>query len=176
MTDPLRLVRICLWLFVISATATPEPAGAHRVNHALSEIVWQPDTRVLEITHALHLDDALTLLARLGAPRGDLDLATAARLMLYLETHFELAIATGPLQLEPMGAHIDGEALYLYQRSTPMALPQALKVRAQLLADVASFSINQVNWQVGDLVRSLHGETSGARGWLRLDTATPIGQ
>ena len=173
MKNPLRLATICLWLCVIAATTTPEPVRAHRINHALSEIVWQPDTRILEVTHRLHLDDALTLLARLGAPRGELDLVTSARLMLYLEAHFELATATGPLLLEPMGAHINGDALYLYQRSTPMALPQALEVRAQLLADVASFSINQVNWQVGDLVRSVHGETTGARGWLRLGAATP---
>lgn len=135
------------------------PASAHRLNYTNTEIVWQPDEGVLELTHSIHLDDALQLLARLGAPAGDLDLPTTARLLVYMDEHFAVATQEARLELEPMGAHIDGDLLYVYRRSQQMPLPTRLDIRCSLLRDIPRPSdtplINQVNWRIGPLVRSL---------------------
>ena len=146
-------------------------ASAHKLNYTATEIVWQPDERRLEVTHSVHLDDALRLLARLGAPDGELDLTSSARLMLYMDEHFALATGEDRLELEPMGAHIDGDVLFVYRRSAQMSLPASLEIHCRLLQDTATSlepPVNQVNWRVGDLVRSLAVDANKAVNRLAL--------
>lgn len=150
----------CLCLLVWATTFASLATSAHRLNYTETNIVWQPDGRTLELTHSMHLDDALQLLARLGAVNGELDLPTSARLLVYIDEHFSLATPSGRLELEPMGAHIDGDLLFVYRRSQSMSLPEQLAIRCSLLQNIPRPAdaelINQVNWRVGDLVRSLN--------------------
>ena len=161
-----------LALLILAAAALCSWVHAHRLNYTATEIVWQPDRRVLEITHSVHLDDALPLLARLGALDGELDLPTTARLMVYMDERFGLATPHGDLALEPMGAHIDGDVLYVYRQSNRLTLPSALRIHCQLLQDLPTTQsaalVNQVNWRVGDLVRSLACDPSKTHNQLRL--------
>lgn len=158
---------LCLLAGVLSAFLSPS-AVAHRLNLVTSDIVWQVDDRAFEITHTLHLDDALTLLASLGVDDGVLDLPASARLMHYLGQRFELATAEAKLVIEPFGAHINDGVLYIYQRAALNALPPALEVRNSLLHDQVSNPQNQVNWRVGDIVRSYSGGPDQPVSWLAL--------
>ena len=41
-------------------------ASAHRLNLITSDIEWRAEGQTLDVSHQLHLEDALTLLANLG--------------------------------------------------------------------------------------------------------------
>ncbi len=153
---------------VLVAGFMSQAVFAHRLNLTTSEIVWQPDEHALEITHKLHLDDALTLLARLGVNDGVLDLPASARLMRYIAQRFQLTTGDVDIELQPFGAHIDNGVLYVYQRALVAALPTALQVTNRILHDVLEDAKNQVNWRVGDVVRSRSGGPSESVIWLTL--------
>ncbi len=167
-TASLHLCRTLQFLLLVSAISVTQSLAAHRLNLTTSDIVWQAQERALEVTHSLHLDDALVLLARLGDTRGTLDLESSARLMNYLKKNFTLVTADTTLALEPYGAHIDGGVLYMYQRATITALPPALEVTNQILHDVVEGAQNQVNWRVGEIVRSKTTVPGTPIAWLSL--------
>ena len=131
-----------------------------------TDLHWRPDAKLLDVIHRLHLDDALTLLAQLGATDGELDLEASARLLNYVEAHFSLHAADGQLSLEPYGAHIQGNQLFIYQRAVLTAPPAALEVRMGLMHRVEMQMRNQVNLRVGDVVRSLEAHADAPVGWL----------
>lgn len=164
--------RVFRALLLLSAVCVVPDVLAHRLNLTTSDIVWQAEERALEITHSLHLDDALTLLARLGNPGGTLDLKGSARLMNYLNKRFHLVTAKQRLTLEPYGAHIDGGVLYMYQRVITANLPLALEVTNTILHDVITDAQNQVNWRVGDTVRSHSTGPDQPVAWLALQPPT----
>lgn len=149
----------CLW-----ATNT----SAHRLNVVTSDLQWRADSTALEVTHRLHLEDALTLLAHLGATDGVLDLESSARLLNYIERYFALNTRAGTVRLEPYGAHVQGETLYVYQKAVLAEPPVALEVQNRLLHDIEPGVRNQVNWRVGSEVRSHDGSRDNPIGWLVL--------
>lgn len=173
-------------LLCVLALST-HPALAHRLGGVDSEIVWRPDSGVFEITHRLHIDDALALFEQLGNRSGDLDLLTSAKVFHYTNLNFALATAAGALSLEPMGAHFEGSQFYIYQQAEPERLPTALQVSNSLLRAPDSrrervdakdrpselmATDNRVNWRVGDIVRSTLCPDDGRAVWLRLKQPT----
>ncbi|MEM7221284.1 MAG: DUF6702 family protein [Pseudomonadota bacterium] len=162
------MIRDCIRCVLIAWLAL-QPAGvhAHRLKLSTTDIEWRASAGTLDVTHQLHLDDALTLLASLGAPDGLIDLEAAARLMNYVDSHFELR-GTSAIPLEPFGAHIEGNTLWVYQRSAPMALPAALEIESSLLHELVDGMRNDLNWRVGDLVRSTTTAADQPLRWLRL--------
>ncbi len=131
------------------------PGHAHRAHFSLTDMWWRVDQGTLEITHSIHLDDAMVLLASLGAPDGTLDVAMQAKLMLYLERTFSLTSGGDPLKLEPIGAQIDGDFLWLYQEVQLGRLPDELQLSSRLMQDFSAEQVNQINFRVGDEVRTL---------------------
>ena len=128
---------------------------AHQLRYSLTDLTWLPDSGSLQVVHSIHLDDAVELLARLGAADGNLDSAAQARAMLYVEKHFSLRLADEPLELEPVGAQIDGDYLWLYQEMLMPGYPEGLQVHCSILQDLFEDQQNQVNLRVGDDVRTL---------------------
>lgn len=125
-------------------------AHAHRLNYSLTELHWRVDRRALEVTHALHLDDALVLLATLDDPRAELSVRAQARLLLYVARHFALFVADKNLLLEPVGAQIDGDYLWIYQEVALTQWPQNLQVHCTLLHELFADQQNQVTLRVGE--------------------------
>jgi len=165
------LLRRCMRPLVLLATFTfVQPLAAHRLNITTSDIVWLAQDGALEVTHSVHLDDALALLARLGDNSGALDLKSSARLMSYLNAHFQLVTRETPVALEPYGAHIDSGVLYMYQRAVIKTLPPALEVTNRILHDVVQGPHNQINWRVGDIVRSKITQPDQPVVWLTLQS------
>lgn len=149
------------------------PGAGHRLNLTTSEVEWQVEGQTLDVTHRLHLDDALTLLSQLGAADGVLDLAASARLLNYVEANFSLRAKAGEIALEPIGAHIQGNMLFVYQRASLAVPPTALEVRNELLHDIQVDASNQVNLRVGDVVRSHTGNVDSPVAWLVLAVVPP---
>ncbi len=143
-------------------------ASAHRLNLITSDIEWRPDEGVFDVAHRFHLDDALTLLASLGAGDGVLDLEASARLLNYMEATFGLATRNGPLEFEPFGAHIQGNTLFVYQRVKLDSLPLALEVSSQVMQQLEPEIRHQINWRAGQIVRSHEGHRDSPIGWLVL--------
>ena len=165
--SPRHAERACAML--LSLLLAVECANAHRLSSSDTDIVWQPDDRALEVTHRWHLDDALWVLAQLGKPNGGLDLEAQARLIRYVGRRFRLASRRGPLTLEPMGVQVDGSWLFIYQRCRVESLPEALEIRNSMLRDNNDQRpLHLVNYRVGGLVRSSHGEARDHPVWLLL--------
>ncbi|MEM8777886.1 MAG: DUF6702 family protein [Cyanobacteria bacterium P01_G01_bin.49] len=110
-------------------------------------------------------------LTRLGDPRGELGPETRARLLLYAETHFKLLSDGEPLSLEPVGAQIEGDYLWVYQERRVAGPPAHLTVRCTLMHELFAQQRNQVNLRVGDLVRTLHLAPDQPVGELRVRAA-----
>lgn len=148
--------RNVLAIAVGGLVATAMPAIAHKLQYSTTDLLWRPSTGLLEIEHAIHLDDAMTLLAHLGDPQGELPLEVQAKLLLYVEENFSLTVADKVLELEPIGAKIEGDYLWIYQELQLPSLPKAIQVSLSLMQELFPRQTNQVNLRVGDTVRTLH--------------------
>lgn len=144
-------------LAAISACVLAPPVFAHRAHSALTTIEWNARRSVLEVTHRLHAHDAeATLVDVMGVVRPTLDdLETLARLALYVEARFALADGDGgEIALTLLGAEAEGLTAFIYQEASLEDAPQALRIRCDILRDVFESQVNQVNWRVGEDVRT----------------------
>lgn len=169
----MRKVSHTLWACLLVMFVATNQASGHRLNFASTHIAWQPDQRSLEVTHQIHLDDGVRLLATLGSSDAVLDARTMAQLLRYTDANFDISDRTGPIKLTPVGAEMSGDVLYIYQEllNTPPSV--ALQVSNRLLQDVFAGHRNQVNFAIGDAVVShTFTQGSGPR-WLTHSTGTP---
>lgn len=140
------------------ALAAAPGATAHRAKAALTSVVWNERTGLLEITHRLHVHDAREALARVtDLEQPDLgSLEARARLALYVEKHFGLAEPGGDaLALELVGAELDGDHVFVFQEAALESPPGALEVRCDFLQEVFPSQLNTVNVEIGGPVRTL---------------------
>ena len=141
-----------------------QPGLAHKLNYSLTELAWKVDDRVLHVSHSLHLDDAVELLARLGSRDGRLDAEVQARILYYVDQRFKLHSESGTVALHPIGAQYDGDYLWIYQEARLPKLPEQLAVESRILLDYVEQQTNQINLVTGDLVQS-----------MTLDRQRPVG-
>jgi hypothetical protein len=131
-------------------------AQGHRLAQSVTELEWRVDEQRLEVTHSIHLDDAIPLLINTGGVDGELGPLAQARLLYYVEQHFELTLRDAqPVELTPVGAAIDGEYLWIYQELSLPRFPENLRLNVSLLQDFHLDQQNLVNLKVGDHVQSL---------------------
>ena len=144
-------------LLAAAALCVASPGWAHKLKESQSEVRFRPDTRTIEVTHQLHLDDAVFLLRALQAGSGAHALGPEeqAQLLLYVEHHFELQLNGRPIELEPVGAQFDGDLLWIYQEASNVAAPERVGAEITLLHDLFVDATNRINWIVGDEVESL---------------------
>ena len=140
--------------------------NAHTLRHTTTELTWRPDAQAIEVVHQIHLDDAMYLLSGLGDPRGVLDVATQARLMLYVERNVDFWRGDGTTALvaEPVGAEFEGDYLWVYQTLSVNSPPRQLRVKLQLMHEYFSDQQHLVNWIRGSTTRSLHLSTADDEG------------
>jgi hypothetical protein len=133
------------------------PALAHRAQSVLSTVIWHAGSSILEVTHRFHAHDAeLALEATTGlAPVDITQVKNQARLMLYIEAHFGLMDAGQKIDLSPLGAEFEGEALLMYQEVRLSAPPARLSIDNQLLRDVFEGQTNLVNVRLAQKTRTL---------------------
>jgi len=128
---------------------------------SLSTIKLGRESGHFEIIHRLHNHDAeLGIIAASGDKSVTLDrLIGRAQLALYVEERFIVASVSdagvgAPLDLELIGAELDGEYILVYQEFHG-ELPSRIVVRDDILRDVFPEQVNQVNISAGGDVRSL---------------------
>jgi len=134
---------------------------ADRQPGSLSTIKINAASGNIEIIHRLHNHDAeLGIIAVHGDRSLTLDtLLGRAQLALYVEEHFRLAelgadSVGAPLELDLIGAEVDGEFVLVYQEFTG-TLPARFAIRDDILRDVFPEQVNHVNIAVTGEVRSL---------------------
>lgn len=143
MTKPLdtragRFVRGSLGLLGVLLTSAmlllSTQVQAHRGHGSWTDFVWSVDR--FEITHRIHLADALKLLERIDNEVAIDSMEGMALLAIYVERNFSITAGEGPAALETLGAEIDDDFLYVYQEwLTP--LPEAMPVfESTLLHDI----------------------------------------
>ena len=147
------LVLPALFMLVLS------PAFAHQLRQTETELELRPklNTADMLITHRIHNDDAMLLLAQLGDARGKLDAAIKAQLLLYAERHFAVRVGDAILTAQPVGAQIDGDYLLIYQQVSDISVHAAdmqITVRNTLMHDVQSGQSNLVHLIVDGTVQT----------------------
>ena len=137
--------------------ALAPPTLAHRAQSVLTTVMWNATSSVLEVTHRFHAHDAeLALQATTGVSQVDITVVkNQAQLMLYIEEHFALMDGGKAIELKPLGAEFEGEALLMYQEIRLKAPPQKLSIDNRLLRDVFEGQTNLVNVRLAQKTRTL---------------------
>ncbi len=148
---------VCLAIAILTA-AFSGAASAHQQKAALTEILFNPRTRNIEVAHRFVLHDAE------HAARATLDLdgdlyasrETQAAFAAYVAERFVLSTPAGArLPLTLLGAEIDGGYIWVYQEAPAPVGLGALAVRHGALRDVWPEQVNRVNIKQGDEVTTL---------------------
>lgn len=149
--------------------------AAHRLQEAMTTIVWNPRSSTLEIVHALHQEDALLALEVTGEPVDAAPdaLRTRARVALYTARRFELFDAAGGrLHATLLGAQLDGDRYLVFRELSVSSPPAQLRVSDLLLTEPFADPRNQVNYEIGAAIDSLVFTGDRRGGVLEPVTAT----
>ncbi|MEM7730350.1 MAG: DUF6702 family protein [Pseudomonadota bacterium] len=141
------------------AAAFAPKAFAHRAARTETELRIEADGTV-GVIHVYHLQDAQDALYKAGLiDRPDLTpLRARARLALYTRRHFSLSEGGEPVDLDVIGAEIEGDNVYVYQEGR-LTGDGALVVMANMLRELMHDQTNSVN-----VVRNGRTQTLDFRG------------
>ena len=127
---------------LVATVALAPEALAHRAQTVLTTVMWNAASSMLEVTHRIHAHDAeLTLAATTGAQAVDItQVQNQAQLMLYIEKQFTLTDGAKTIELQPLGAEMEGEAILIYQECKLAAPPKGRD------GEVAGFCVYEYAW------------------------------
>jgi len=125
-------------ILVVTFALTGASAVAHRGHAVWTDINWTGDR--FEVTHRMHLADAIAV-NRVAGGDDDIEaLGSLARVALYVEERFTLLNTGGTtaleIQLTTIGAEIEDDFVFVYQEwetSLPAVFPQ---IDNRILLDV----------------------------------------
>ncbi|MEM6626010.1 MAG: DUF6702 family protein [Pseudomonadota bacterium] len=142
---------------MLAAGLNAPAALAHRTKTALTRISWSDASKTIQIIHRLHAHDAEFALATVsGTPAQDLgQTRTQARLALYVRDRFSLLHDGNLVDLEIVGAELEGAHILVYQEAAASAPMDALNVSNAVFHDVFPDQVNRVNISMGKGVRTL---------------------
>lgn len=133
--------------------------GAHRGHGSWTDVVWVDDR--FEITHRIHLADAIELLDRIKEQTSIESMEGLALMAIYVENNFSIANTSKGGALETLGAEIDDDFLYVYQEwltPLPSGLPQ---FKSTLLLDLTPDAQAYVHVEAPGINQTLQlGKTS----------------
>lgn len=132
-------------------------AHGDRERLSFSTVEWSAPAQSLDVTHRIHLHDAQQALVRAGLlTEPDLvPLINRARLALYVGQQFRIAGEKSDIDLDTLGAEIEGNYVYIYQQAEMDAAPDALYVQCNILRTVFSDQSNHVNVKLSETVQTL---------------------
>lgn len=158
---------------VLGALVCVAAAHGHRAPGSLSTIEFNATTGNTEIVHRLHSHDAELGVSTVTEVNGlsVLDLEGRARIALYVEERFRIETDAGPLPLSLIGAELAGDYLLVYQEFTGR-LPEAVRLRDDILRDAFPEQINQVNIDTDGVVRSVMFANDD--GWRPFRSRSPV--
>ena len=141
-----------------SAPSLAVPAWAHRQKQALTTVVWNKRTKLLQVTHDIFAHDAEVVLAQLGriSTPDITGLRARANLALYTQEKFALKTLDGQdIPLSILGAETNTTYAHVYLEAKLSARPKGLVVTNTLLQDTFLDQINQVNVTLGSDVQTI---------------------
>lgn len=130
---------------------------AHQLHAAITTVLFNPRTGNVEVMHRFYRHDAEHAL-RLGGGAADLldNPADRARFASYVHERFGLSGIGAELEpLTLVGAELDGDFLWVYQRTPEPEELQGLSVRFDALRDLWPEQVNTVNVERDGTVRTL---------------------
>ena len=150
--------RVVVALLVVGCLM-PTGLAAHRAHVSLTTVEWNRQDGSLEVIHRFHLHDAQRILDAL-APESNLalaDLEGRARFALYTEAGFGLwrEDEKTELQLELVGAEIEGDHILVFREIELPEPPSALRVKCTLLRDLFEDQVGHVNLRISTRTRTL---------------------
>lgn len=138
--------------------AQPMAAYAHKEKATVSKIEWSEKDGYLYATHIFHIHDTEVTLFKAGITHSAKfeSLRARAQLALYVQDAFKLASLEGePIELEVLGAEIEGRDVYVYQQAKLRQAPSGLIVNCNLLRKYVPTQINHVDVNLAGQTRSL---------------------
>lgn len=148
------LLRLTCVVTLLTGVFLPPVAGAHRDHGVWTEILWAQDH--FEITHQLHLADALTLLDALDASASLESLKGQALIALHLEETFSLESEGAEGSTKTIGAEIDDDFLFIYQEwygQKPLVEPRFSLTALNLIYGATRATIH---YQIDELNELIH--------------------
>lgn len=144
-------------LLALAALAVA-PATAHRLKESLTTLEVNERTQLVEIVHRFYVHDAEHAVSQLAGLTGDIrgDEMLQQAFGRYVARQFTLADADRePIALELLGVELEGPYLWVYQEMPAGRFDAIAFVRHQVMQDVWSDQVNQVNVKRTSGVRSL---------------------
>mgnify|MGYP003700807461 FL=1 len=144
-------------VFLVVVTATP-PAQAHQLKAAISTVLFNERTGDIEVMHRFYSHDAEHAVGLITGGAADLvgDVTDRMRFAVYVHEHFRLTgIGAAVAPLELVGAELDGDYLWVYERAPQPAGLAGLAMRFDALRELWPSQVNTVNVERDGRVRTL---------------------
>lgn len=131
-----------LLLFAISPFTQGGVPAPHEFHMTIIDIEYNPESKLLEISQKLFIDD----LGRVLDPNDQLELDFESRsndsptdhlILEYIKKHFGIDLGAGELALRMVGKELedDHHTLYVYLEADARELPNSLKLRNSLFVE-----------------------------------------
>jgi len=122
------------------------PAMAHRAARTETDIKIYEDGRI-DIIHLMHTDDTKRALFTGGIINKPdiLGLKARAQVALYVAETFAMFSEDAPIELELIGAEIEGPNVYIYQQGKVDSSVDTLSIDAAMLREFIDNQTNSVN-------------------------------
>ena len=152
------------------ALAAAPSAWAHRIHSALTEVRPNENTGELEIAHRVFFHDLEVALIESGMdddtpPLGEIWLAAAET---YARDRFDIGVAGASLQLDYVGAEVDGQFAWIYFVAPMPDEYDRVSIDNRLLIEAFPDQANMTNVICGDVVRTIL-QIPGRRGTGTVD-------
>ena len=138
-------------LLSILLCATALVAHAHRQHHVWTEVERNPNTGLVEISHRMHMQDALSVLQLAGEDKASLPVEAVealAEIALYVDRRFAVwprCQNTKVQSVELVGAGIDDDFIYVFQEMQLTGQLHELVFTSTLLQDIEPYAASFVN-------------------------------
>lgn len=141
-------MRVLLSILLCAVAIT---AQAHRQHHVWTEIERNPTTGLVEISHRMHMQDALSVLQLAGGDKASLPIESVealAEIAVYVDQRFAVWPRCQNTQinsLELVGAGIDDDFIYVFQEMQLTGQLHELVFTTSLLQDIEPYAASFVN-------------------------------
>lgn len=135
-------------LVLLMGVALCAPSFAHQIKSAITTVLFNANSKNLEVMHRFYLHDAEHAVSKLGSGDADIfsDPDTQDRFADYVINHFKLIKDEKErLPLSKVGYEIEGKFFWVYQETPLPGKVESLQVKHGALQDIWSEQVNTVN-------------------------------
>lgn len=144
----------------------------HPFHVSVSDVNYNQESKAVEITHKIFLDDLENALNRRSESKVDI-LNSAAnnqlndQLIVYLENHFSLNIDGEKINLDFVGSEIQADAIWIYQESPSIKSFSEISIKNTILFEMFEDQTNLVHIKKGKSTKSLRLYDKNSKGEVK---------